>query len=176
MINRIPIYFFYTSSLILLIAGIFILLGARVNHTDSLPVGLYWSSSKSPAKGDLIEMCPPNTAIFKAARSRQYIGVGFCPDRFEPMFKKLVGVAGDTISIDETGVTVNGTKLKNSKPVKYDNVGNPLPALNIENYQLKPGEVLLMSNYSTQSFDARYFGPISSSQIQHVIKQTPFTM
>lgn len=149
------------------------LLGARINHTDSLPKGLYWTSTKTPGTGDLVQICPPDIDAFRVARDRHYIGYGFCQNSFEPLFKKLVGVAGDTVSIKDEGVFVNGQFISNSKPIHKDGMGRSLEPHYLSNYKLTENEVLLMSDFSPQSFDARYFGPIEKNYISSVIVPTP---
>lgn len=150
--------------------GLALLAGFRVNHTHSFPVGVYWMVPKPPAVGDLVIFDPPQTPPFEMGLQRGYLrpGGGWRP--YEPMLKRLVAVAGDVVTIDEAGVTANGRVLKNSKPMKVDEAGRPMPVLRLQDYRLAPGEVLLMSEYSPTSFDGRYFGPIRRAQIQSVVR------
>ena len=78
--------------------------------------------------------------------------------------------AGDVVSIDVEGVTVNGRLLGNSAPQATDPAGRPLPVYRLYNYQLQDGEVLTMSDYSGRSFDSRYYGPIPCACIQSVVR------
>jgi conjugative transfer signal peptidase TraF len=149
--------------------GLALLAGFRVNRTHSFPPGVYWAIPKAPAAGDLVMFRPPDEAVFDEALSRGYIGRGGFA-HYEMMLKRLVAVGGDVVSIDETGVTVNGRRLVNSKPMPVDLAGRPMPVWHLEDYRLAPGEVLLMSDYTPNSFDARYFGPISRSQILSVVR------
>jgi conjugative transfer signal peptidase TraF len=144
------------------------LAGLRVNHTHSFPVGVYWAVPKAPAVGDLVFFRPPEDPVFDQALSRGYIGSGGSFTHYEIMLKRLVAVAGDMVTIDTAGVTVNGRMLANSKPQAVDLAGRPMPVWHLKGYRLGAGEVLLMSDYSPISFDGRYFGPTPRTQIQSV--------
>ena len=75
-------------------------------------------------------------------------------------------MAGDRVSIDSTGVSVNGIRLANSTPLKVDRAGRPLKVYALKDHFLAPGEVLLMSEYNPDSFDSRYFGQVPGSLIE----------
>jgi conjugative transfer signal peptidase TraF len=141
--------------------------GLRVNRTHSFPPGVYWVAPKAPRVGDLVTFEPPDTPPFQMALARGYIGKGGI--RFyECMLKRLVAIGGDAVSIEDAGVTVNGRMLVNSKPMPVDAAGRPMPVVRLHDYRLAPSEVLLMSDYSPESFDGRYFGPIPRTQLQSV--------
>ena len=53
--------------------------GARINTTQSIPVGLYWTSGLPITKGAYVLFCPPEANVFAVAKARGYIGAGFCP-------------------------------------------------------------------------------------------------
>jgi conjugative transfer signal peptidase TraF len=153
-----------------LLLGVALLAGFRFNHTHSFPVGVYWMVPKAPAVGDLVLFEPPRAPSFDLALQRGYVrsGGGWRP--YEPMVKRLVAVGGDVVSIDDAGVYVNGVRLTNSTPLPVDEAGRPMPVVRLRDYRLSSDEVLLMSDYSPVSFDARYFGPISRTQIQSVVR------
>jgi conjugative transfer signal peptidase TraF len=152
----------------LLLWAVLIVLGLRYNHTNSFPIGLYWTVPKPPAVGDLVFWLPPVSPAFDMGLERRYFDRGVQGYPYEQLLKRLVAVEGDKIGIDSAGVTVNGRLLVNSKPLPMDGAGQPMPVLRLKDYRLAPGEVLLMSDYSPLSFDARYFGPIPRAQIQGV--------
>ncbi len=134
--------------------------GARFNSTGSIPIGLYWMSNAPVTKGAYVLFCPPQAAAFEEARARAYIGAGFCPGEYGYMMKRVAGVGGDTVAIDETGVWIHQVLSPLSAQLKADKAGRPMP----------DNEVLLMSDISARSFDGRYFGPVRRSQIQGVIR------
>lgn len=144
--------------------------GARINTSSSIPIGLYWMSGASIKKGEYVIFCPPQSAVFETARERGYINAGFCPGNYGFMMKKILAAKGDTMSITPRGVTINGTPQLYSKPFAVDSIGRKLPHLNKESYTLQDTEILLMADRSPTSFDARYFGQIDIGQAKSVIR------
>ena len=143
--------------------------GARVNTSTSLLLGLYWKSNTPMEKGDYVLFCPPQQSVFDTAKTRGYIGAGFCPGGYGYMMKQVLAVNGDVISINDDGVRVNDELLPLSKPFKADDNGQPLPHVQYIS-TLGGSDVLLMSQVNQKSFDGRYFGPINRSQIKDVIR------
>lgn len=144
--------------------------GARVNTTKSIPVGLYWTSSAPVEKGAYVLFCPPQLGVFDRAKDRGYIGAGFCPGGYGYMMKRVLAAKDDAVVVADDGVRINGQLLPLSAPIKADKAGRPLPHYQSNSYVLGNSEVLLMSDVSATSFDGRYFGPISRSQIKTVIR------
>lgn len=143
--------------------------GARINISKSIPLGLYWVRSKAAHIGDYIIFCPPQTDIFKEAKNRGYIQYGFCPGGYGKMMKKILAAKGDSVKIGMDGISVNGKLLPHTKPLARDKSGRPLPQLINKSYLLRQSELLLMTDHSETSFDARYFGPVDVSKHQNVI-------
>jgi len=144
--------------------------GARINTSKSIPLGLYWTTNASVTKGEYVIFCPPQRAVFRDARDRGYIASGFCPGNYGYMMKKILAAKGDTVSLKLVGVTVNGDLLPHTKPLPTDSVGRPLPRMSGESYTLGGSELLLMTDRSATSFDARYFGPVTRAQVKAVIR------
>ena len=147
-----------------------VLTGARINTTASYPVGVYWEVDAPLEKGALVIFCPPKTAVFDEAKARGYIGAGFCPGGYGLMIKKILAGHADPVSVSAEGVRVDGELVPNSKPFNADKAGRPMPHYPAGSYTLGKGQVLLMSDHSPLSFDARYFGPVDQSQIRSVIR------
>lgn len=139
--------------------------GVRVNTTRSIPVGLYRVSSAPVIPGVYVLVCPPPTPLFDEARARGYLGAGFCPGGHGYLMKRLVAAQGDEIAVSDAGVSVNGVLLALTAPRATDAGGRPLPRWRTGPYRLGAAEVLLMSEISATSFDARYFGPVSRTQV-----------
>ncbi|QIQ22528.1 conjugative transfer signal peptidase TraF [Zophobihabitans entericus] len=157
--------------ILLAVSGILIIVylaGYKVNTTKSIPIGIYQESSKTPDKYDYVLFCPPDIEIFREAKRRGYINTGICPDSYGYLMKKIMAKGGDIVTLTEQGVFVNAELLAFSTPLKTDSYGRELPTLRL-NQILKPTEVLLMSDVSETSFDARYFGILESKQIKGVI-------
>jgi conjugative transfer signal peptidase TraF len=146
------------------------LAGARINTTASYPVGLYWEVDAPIEKGAMVIFCPPEGPEFDDAKARGYIGAGFCQGGYGLMIKKVLAASGDHITVSDQGVCVNDELIPNSKPLNVDKAGRRMPRYRVGDYTLGAGQVLLMSDYSPHSFDARYFGPVGQSQIQSVIR------
>lgn len=143
--------------------------GLRINTTPSIPVGLYRVSRAPVAKGAYVMFCPPQTKAFAQARQRGYVGAGPCPGGYGYLMKKILAAKADVVSFSADGVRVNGDLLAWSAPLRADPAGRALPRYRAPQRRLKPSEVLLMSEVSPTSFDARYFGPVPVAQIEAVI-------
>lgn len=154
---------------IFIVLALVFLFGMRFNSTDSYPIGFYWTTDKSEAKGDLVMFCPPDNAVFKEAKKRGYITYGFCEGDYGELLKRLVAIEGDSITVSEEGVFVNEIKIANSKPFIRDSVQQQMPIYRVRDYVLRDGEVLLMSDHNKGSFDARYFGVIKQASIKDVV-------
>lgn len=142
--------------------------GLRYNGTHSFPVGFYLASHKRPEKGDLVIVTLPSLPIFTEAKARGYLNVAFSPAAY--LMKRLVATAGDRVTIDSAGVEVNGIRQARSTPLPCDGAGRALQAYALKDHILRQDEVLLMSDYNPASFDSRYFGPLSTTTIESVVK------
>src|SRR5687768_11560102 len=109
--------------------------GLRVNTTKSIPVGIYRLTDVPVGKGEYVIFCPPQTALFDEARSRGYIGAGFCPGNYGYMMKQVLAMAGDRVTSGEEGITVNGKPLPESVPRKTDSAGRILPRYPFSDYR-----------------------------------------
>ncbi len=151
-------------------AGAFYFAGYRINTTKSIPQGVYKTVSGQAEKGDYVLFCPPATAIFAEAKERGYISIGLCEGSAGLMMKKILAAKGDVVSSGVNGVFVNGKKLVNSTPKLKDGNGNLMQIFETEKVMLDEQQVLLMSDSSANSFDARYFGLVNKSQIKSKIQ------
>lgn len=154
---------------ILGIAMLFHSIGMRINSSKSIPLGVYWTSDQALEKGTYVLLCPPQSAVFAEAKRRGYLTAGFCPGDFGYMMKKILAAKNDLVTITDEGVSVNGTLLPFSAPLSIDKAGRPMPRYESTDFVLAESEVMLMSDVSNTSFDARYFGPVDRSQIKTVI-------
>ncbi|MCB1984057.1 MAG: conjugative transfer signal peptidase TraF [Burkholderiales bacterium] len=143
--------------------------GFYINTTPSLPVGLYRIVDEPVSKDAYVAFCPPQSDVFDWAIARGYINPGDCPGGYGQLLKRVHAVAGDTVLIDETGITVNGQLLPNSIPIRADVYSAALPQYRF-NAVLNESECLLLSDLNPHSFDARYFGVIGREQIVHVVR------
>lgn len=150
------------------IYAVFYILGMRINDTRSVAKGVYWSVDEPIGRGRYVTFCPPDTAVFRMARHRGYISIGFCPSNYAGLMKFVAGVPGDTYRFTEDGLYINEALIANTKPIHEDGSGDKLPVLS-ETGKLGQGEYILMGNAVANSFDARYYGIINQDRIQSVV-------
>jgi conjugative transfer signal peptidase TraF len=168
-INKASIFLGTITATSLLICGVFFTMGGIINSGSSIPPGLYWKVDKPLAIGKTVVLCPPNEPVFQEARQLGLIKGGSCPDNFENLMLKVVGKRKDIVTINENGVYVNDVLLPESKPPLKINERQALLSDNVNHYELKENEILLMSDSTENPFDSRYFGPIEVDQIDSVI-------
>lgn len=154
---------------LLIQCGYLYALGARINTTRSIPLGLYWQVNAPVEKGAFVILCPPPNALFMEARARGYIGVGSCPGNFGRLMKRIVAAPGDVVRVAADGVYVNGLRLPHSVPMTMDGGGRPLWRYAQSPQALGATQLMLMGDINPKSFDGRYFGPLQRAQIQGVI-------
>lgn len=149
--------------------GICSVCGARVNTSRSIPLGLYWTSSAPLSKGAYVLFCPPQRDVIAEAKKRGYLTAGICPGSYGYMMKRIVAVGKDIVTVSGAGVSVNGQLLPFSVPLSTDRAGRPLARYPAARFVIARSNVLLMTDVSSSSFDARYFGPVDLAQIKTVI-------
>jgi conjugative transfer signal peptidase TraF len=148
--------------------------GWLINLTASAPIGLYRVDAPSAAviaRGMFVEFCPP--AWVTPAAFPFYMR-GDCSCGGMSMLKMIVGVPGDHISVKGDGIEINQVPLAGSAP-RSRSISLPdteLPYLRGE-FVLRPGEYWVYgsgarSTDSARSFDSRYFGAITITQIRAV--------
>jgi conjugative transfer signal peptidase TraF len=143
------------------------LLGVRINTTNSLPQGIYLITRDEDAS--LVEFCP--SGVFSALSSmRGYRPPGLCPDGRAPLLKPIIAHPGDTVVLSDEGLRVNGRLLPNTAPQRIDSAGRPLTAWPSGVYTVTPATIWVASTYHPNSFDSRYFGPISRGLIRHRLR------
>lgn len=141
-------------------ASLVVLSGIRVQHTGSLPRGVYRAIGGAPVRGTIGMWCLPRpTAAWAHARGYLPTGLG-CPGGLQPIAKMTLAVAGDTITMTEAGLVWNGYTVPRTRPVLRDALGRIVPHLPFGTYVLGPGEVWLYSPTTPRGFDSRYFGPV----------------
>ncbi|MDR0275557.1 MAG: conjugative transfer signal peptidase TraF [Burkholderiaceae bacterium] len=139
-------------------------MGLRINLSSSEPLGLYWMhpyQGNTLAKGDLIEFCP-------AIRQQDFPFTlrGACPGGVMPFLKEVIGVPGDLVQVTDQGVSVNGQAIADSQPKDHSEVTQkPLPHWRGQT-TLRAGQYWVYGSGDTKnSFDSRYYGPITAPQI-----------
>ncbi|MEQ1486258.1 conjugative transfer signal peptidase TraF [Methyloglobulus sp.] len=159
-------------AILLLLCGGFFTMGGIINTSSTVPFGLYWKVDEPLAIGKIVVFCPPNRPEFQEARDRGAIKSGSCPDNFDKMMLKIAAKYKNTVTINDSGVTVNDALYPQSKPLEQDQEGRTIPKLKLDHYELKENEILLMSDSDNNPFDSRYFGLIDVEQVDSVISPT----
>lgn len=162
-------YVFGLLFLIYFVTQLLQYVGLRYNSSQSMPYK-FWQSKKFnnlPQKNQVVVFCPPACHAITLAYERGYFNYGPCPGGCLPLLKPIVAVAGDNVDITVDGIRVNGHLLPNSASQSIDNNGQFLPKIPLGRYQVKKGQVWLVSNFTSKSFDSRYFGPIAVEHISH---------
>jgi conjugative transfer signal peptidase TraF len=142
--------------------------GLRVNESPSLPIGIWRVSpaGRDLRRDDIVSFCPPDTAAFREARGRGYVGKGVCEGGYEPLLKPVAAITGDRVNGTDDGISINGHLITSSKSLNLDGLGRTLPSPGTIDTTVPRGEVWVISSYNPLSFDSRYFGPIPISSIE----------
>ena len=138
--------------------------GYRINLSDSLPHRLYKISKitdKPISRNDSAvidySMIRHRSAI-EAASERKYL------NRI-PMIKQVGAIPGDTVTLQDDLIYINGAESGAMVILSADSLGNPLSAYPTP-LTLQPEQYWLISN-PERGFDSRYFGPVSRDCITH---------
>jgi conjugative transfer signal peptidase TraF len=138
----------------------------RLNLSSSMPVGWYLArdiaSGQSVRRGTLVTVCLP-AEIASWGRARGYLHRGSCTDGTAPVGKSIFAVAGDTVTVRSSGLSLNGKPTPGTTALPQDSEGRPLGRVPNGRYAVRPGEVWLISTYSPRSWDSRYIGPVPTS-------------
>ncbi|MGE3476036.1 MAG: S26 family signal peptidase [Rhodospirillaceae bacterium] len=126
------------------------------NASASMPRGLYIAQPAGGAEvGDIVTAWLPEAARTLAAE-RRYLPTNV------PVIKSVRAVAGTTVCASDAGVSIDGKLVATRRA--SDGIGRVLPAWS-GCQTLADGQVFLLAETSSDSFDGRYFGPISVTQI-----------
>jgi type IV secretion system protein VirB1 len=146
--------------------------GLRINTTPSMPVGLWAVSEPGTVleHGQGVSLCPEDDAAFRLAKARGYLPAGRCAGDYEPLFKPVVAVAGDWVTVTTAGLAVNGVPVPNSRAAPADARGRAMPVIAPGTYPVAPGTMWVVSSFHPASFDSRYFGPLPVTQVEGIAR------
>lgn len=126
------------------------------NASASAPIGLYLVQPHAqPNRGDMALIEPP-PAVALLAAERGYLPPGV------PLVKRIAAVSGDTVCAIGPVIFFDGKPV--AERLLTDALGRSLPG-----WQgcrtLTDGEVFPLMAAVPDSFDGRYFGPVTASQV-----------
>ena len=126
------------------------------NKTNSAPVGWYAVETKRPLqRNDLVAAFAPAEAR-KLAADR-----GYLPEHV-PLIKTVWAIGGEQVCHD--GQRVRVLNRPDISVLGQDGLGRALPVMS-GCYRLNADEVFLVSTTVENSWDSRYFGPVSDELI-----------
>lgn len=132
------------------------------NASRSVPIGWYAVGEAEPVSvGDLVVARPPVRAETLLAE-RGYLAAGV------PILKFVAARTGQRVCRTGEAVTIDNREAATARG--RDGAGRALPQWNGCRV-LGPGEVFLLNTAAPDSFDGRYFGPVSTNSI--IGKATP---
>lgn len=130
-----------------------------INVSDSMPHGFYVKTNAVPTVGATVDLVIP-------ASAREYIQArtGHAGNDWY-LLKTIAAGPGDTVDATGDTLMING---KARGPIAaYDGAGRTLPAWR-ECRRLGADEFFVFSDRVPNSFDSRYFGPVTRDQIAAV--------
>lgn len=124
------------------------------NVSDSVPTGFYWVSNRQPWIGEIAVIAPPDwVRLFASSR-------GYLPADVW-LLKPVFAVSGSVVCRLGRHVFVDGKLVAQAK--NRDSQRRNLPIWT-GCQTLKSDEIFVLAT-PKYSFDSRYFGPLSSSQV-----------
>jgi conjugative transfer signal peptidase TraF len=139
----------------------------RVNYTDSIRPTLLWETADSGAA--YIAFCVPE-AVNQDAVQAAFAGLpsGECPGGRVPLMKRFVVATPESlVTLGADGFTVGGKLLPNTAAKPFSRFGIALTHYPFGSYS---SGIWPISTESADSYDARYFGPISPAAIRYRAK------
>ncbi len=126
------------------------------NASPSAPTGLYLvSPGAAPRRGDTVIAWLPAPARGLAA-SRHYLPPAV------PLVKPVAAIAGDRVCAMGAAIRINDRVIV--RRLRHDGRGRPLPWWS-GCRTLRAGELFLLGTRRPDSFDSRYFGPVSGAGV-----------
>jgi conjugative transfer signal peptidase TraF len=127
-----------------------------LNTSASLPPGLYWTHPVRTLTPGTLVLFPAPVAVADLAVQRGYLRPA------TPLLKPVAAGAGTTVCVTDDGVFVEGALVAPIRTI--DTEGRALPRYR-GCVTLAADEVFVLGPHP-QSFDSRYFGPISRAMVQ----------
>ena len=138
----------------------------RFNYSDSVPVGLYRSQPEPNAP--FAGICLDSNTLRSAFDAGLKLEAGECPDGHQPILKTIYLARPESpIVLASEGFTIAGAPMANTAPKAFSKAGKPLAHYAFGRYT---SGLWAISGYSRDSFDSRYFGPVSRENVRFYAK------
>jgi conjugative transfer signal peptidase TraF len=125
------------------------------NVSASAPVGVYHVIFGDIRRGDLVLVRPPQE-IAQFAAERGYLPLG------APLVKRIAALSGDDVCVFKEAVIINGKPV--ARRLEKDGAERLLPRW-YGCRELADNELFLLMDAVPDSFDSRYFGPVSVANV-----------
>jgi conjugal transfer pilin signal peptidase TrbI len=142
-------------------------LGYRVNRSNSLPGHVYritqLDENEPLMTGDivLIDLSKTSNPVIERGMDRGYVSRAWN----QPMLKRIGAVPGDTVTLKDDFLSVNGEATEKITVAPRDSFGGELSPWPTP-ITLQPNQYWLVSD-PERGFDSRYFGPIHRNALTH---------
>ncbi len=161
-------------SILFLMISVSCYFGLAVNYTESLPKGLYIESSKPLTHNNIVKFCLP-TEISEEVKARLYLGEGLCENGRTGLLKVVLGVEGDTVTIENDIVYVKRQDKQFSTALRrkeFDSLGNYTISI-LKEGVIPKGKLFVYTSHNG-SFDSRYYGLIDKEIVIPMIELITF--
>ena len=137
----------------------------RFNSTNSVPVGLYETEAvRAPYAG----VCLTPATLRTALAAGLELGRGECADGHQPVLKTVYEASpASPVVFDADGFAVGNRRIPNTRPKAFSKKGKPLTHYAFGTYT---AGLWAISGYNRDSFDSRYFGPVSQESLRFYAK------
>jgi conjugative transfer signal peptidase TraF len=138
----------------------------RLNLSKSVPVGMYYRTTKTARYAAI---CLSREQLAPAIAAGIDLRPGECQNTgLQPILKPVFEATMDNpIRLAAEGFYVDEKLLSNTAPKKVSLAGKPLTHADFGRYHFGYWAI---SDFSPDSFDSRYFGPIAPEQIAFYAK------
>jgi conjugative transfer signal peptidase TraF len=137
----------------------------RVSSTVSMPIGLYREVRPQLERGAWVVFCLPDEPA-RLGRDRGYLRRGSCADGSQELVKEVAAVPGDRVALSPAGLTVNGHAIPGTAIQAVDRGRRGLPHAPFGERRVAPGELWVLGQGHSVSWDSRYFGPVPARQVR----------
>jgi len=141
------------------------ILPLRLNESNSVPLGIYLIQTQpAPYAG----LCMDEKTLQAAFQAGLRLNSGECPNGRETILKTIFKATPEQpIRFSQEGFTVGDRTMANTAPKAISRTGKPLQHAP---YGEWTSGLFAISNYNRDSWDSRYFGPITEAEIRYYAK------